>query len=191
MQHIKLIYGTLAGCSALYKTVVAGFTTQVKHTQTYTNKHDHFFLWLITLQVHPCCCKCQNFILLLRLNSIPLYIYIPHLFKKIFIYLFGCARSQLQHMGSSLWHVGSFLVAACRLLSCSMWDLLVVACGLFFFSCGLWDLVSRPGIELKTPTFGAQSPDHWTTREVPIWHLHNPFICWWTLRLISYLGNCK
>ena len=34
----------------------------------------------------------------------------------IFIYLFGCAGSLLQHVGSSLQHLGfCFLVAACRI----------------------------------------------------------------------------
>ena len=39
------------------------------------------FLWLIspsiiTLQVHPCCCKWQNFIPFLWLSSIPVYIFV-------------------------------------------------------------------------------------------------------------------
>ena len=39
------------------------------------------------------------------------------------------------------------------------------ACGIF--SCGLWDLVPQPGIELGPPASGVWSPSHWTTREVP------------------------
>ena len=35
-------------------------------------------------------------------------------------------------------------------------------------SCGLWDLVSWPGIKPRLPTLGAQSRRHWTTREVGI-----------------------
>ena len=35
-------------------------------------------------------------------------------------------------------------------------------------SCGLWDLVPRPGIKPGPPILGAQSLSHWTTREVPI-----------------------
>ena len=35
------------------------------------------------------------------------------------------------------------------------------------FSCGIWDLVPRLGIEPKPPALGARSPNHWTTREVP------------------------
>ena len=34
-------------------------------------------------------------------------------------------------------------------------------------SCGMWDLVPRPGIEPGPPALGAQSLSHWTTREVP------------------------
>ena len=34
-------------------------------------------------------------------------------------------------------------------------------------SCGMWDLVPRPGIEPGSPPLGAQSLSHWTTREVP------------------------
>ena len=42
---------------------------------------------------------------------------------------------------------------------------LIVACRLF--SCGMWNLVSWPGIETAPPALGAQSLIHWTTREVP------------------------
>ena len=35
------------------------------------------------------------------------------------------------------------------------------------FSCGMWDLVPRPGIEPAAPALGARSLTHWTTREVP------------------------
>ena len=30
-----------------------------------------------------------------------------------------------------------------------------------------WDLVPRPGVELKSPALGAESLSHWTTKEVP------------------------
>ena len=33
-------------------------------------------------------------------------------------------------------------------------------------SCGIWDLVTRPGIELGHAALGAWSLSHWTTREV-------------------------
>ena len=35
------------------------------------------------------------------------------------------------------------------------------------FSCGMWNLVSGPGIKPERPALGARSPSHWTTREVP------------------------
>ena len=44
---------------------------------------------------------------------------------------------------------------------------------LFFFffllaaSCGMWDLVPRPGIELMSSAVETWSLNHWTTREVP------------------------
>ena len=34
-------------------------------------------------------------------------------------------------------------------------------------SCGMWDLVLWPGIELGPPALRAWSPSHWTTMEVP------------------------
>ena len=40
----------------------------------------------------------------------------------------------------------------------------------FFFlaaSCGMWDLVPRPGIEPIPPSLGAWSLNHWTAKEVP------------------------
>ena len=35
------------------------------------------------------------------------------------------------------------------------------------FSCGMWDLVHWPGVELRSLALEAQSLSHWTTREVP------------------------
>ena len=40
------------------------------------------------------------------------------------------------------------------------------------FSCSMWDLVPRPGIEPGLPELGALSLSHWTTGEVP----KNPFL---------------
>ena len=35
-------------------------------------------------------------------------------------------------------------------------------------SCGMWDLVPKPGIELRPPALGVGSLSHWTTsRELP------------------------
>ena len=61
---------------------------------------------------------------------------------------------------------------------------LVEACKIF--SCSMWDLVPRPGIEPRPPALGARSLSHWTTREVP-WCIffgyhwdcyHHVFIDW-------------
>ena len=35
------------------------------------------------------------------------------------------------------------------------------------FSCSIWDLVPRPGIEPQLPALGVKSFGHWTIREVP------------------------
>ena len=45
-------------------------------------------------------------------------------------------------------------------------------------SCGMWDLVSWPGIEPRPPALGAQSLSRWATPEVP-----NYFFLWG--------GSCK
>ena len=66
------------------------------------------------------------------------------LFKKICIYLFGSA-------GSQLWHVGS---------------------SFFFFSCSMWDLVPWLEIESGPPELEAWYLSHWTTREVSNVKLH-------------------
>ena len=34
-------------------------------------------------------------------------------------------------------------------------------------SCGMWDLVPWPGIELRPPAEGDQCLSHWTTRDIP------------------------
>ena len=68
------------------------------------------------------------------------------IFLRLFvfnIYLFSCAKSSLQHVGS--------LIGAC--------EFIVVA---------LWDLVPWPGIEQWPPALGAWSLSHWTTREAPM-----------------------
>ena len=58
------------------------------------------------------------------------------------------------------------LVAARRILRCSMWD-----------------LVPWPGIEPGLPALGVQSLSHWTTREVPMAES-------WSEREASSLGLC-
>ena len=69
----------------------------------------------------------------------------------IFIYLFGCAGSYLQHAGFSIF------VALCSIFSWGIWTL----------SCSMWDLVPRPGIEPRPSVLGAQSLSLWTTRKAP------------------------
>ena len=55
------------------------------------------------------------------------------------------------YAGSQLWHTGSSIDLVA-------WEI---------FSCDMWDLVSRPGIELHASVLGATSLRHWTTRDVP------------------------
>lgn len=45
----------------------------------------------------------------------------PHFFKKVFIYLFGCTRPQLQHVKSLIF------IVAWKFFNWDMWDLSVVA----------------------------------------------------------------
>ena len=78
-----------------------------------------------------------------------------------FIYLAALYLScGMRNVQSSLCHGGSlvvacgiffFLVMACRIFSCSMWDLLIVP----------WQ-----GMVLRPPALGAWSLNHWTTRKV-------------------------
>ena len=69
-----------------------------------------------------------------------------------------------------------FIYLAVLGLRCSIWVFV-----LFCFSvavhgivtCGMCDLVPRPGMEPRTPALGAQSLSHSTTREVPILEYFN------------------
>ena len=60
------------------------------------------------------------------------------------------------------------VVAALEIFSLqsSIWDLSVAS--MQTLSCDMWDLVSWPGIEPRSPALGAQNLCHWTTREVPL-----------------------
>ena len=69
------------------------------------------------------------------------------IFILMFIYLFGCARSQLHHTSS--------LFVACRLL--------VVACGIH---------PTRDGT--SAPALGAEGLSYWTTRQVLYWFSSMP-----------------
>ena len=57
-------------------------------------------------------------------------------------------------------------------------------------------LIPRPAIEPALPALGAQSPNHWTTREVPPFHFLND-VFWWTgvlnfdeVQFINLYGYC-
>ena len=45
--------------------------------------------------------------------------------------------------------------------------MLLVFFFVFAMLCGMWDLSSRPSVELVPPAMDAQSLNHWTIREVP------------------------
>ena len=72
--------------------------------------------------------------------------------KQLYI-LFGWTESWLWHLGFSIFFM------ACKIF-------------IYFFSCGMWDLVLWPGIELGLPALGGWSLHHWTTREVTL------YLCW-------------
>ena len=42
-----------------------------------------------------------------------------------------------------------------------------LSCSMQTFDCGMWNLVSWPGIKPRPPAFGTQSFTHWITKEVP------------------------
>ena len=78
-----------------------------------------------------------------------------------FIYLAALYLSCGMRNGrSSLWHAGSLVVA------CGIFFFSVAACRIF--SCGMWDLliVPWPGMEPRPPALGAWSLNHWTTGKV-------------------------
>ena len=97
------------------------------------------------------CCKETDTTERLKLSSVSMFSFITKNFKQI--YLFGCAGSQLQSMGSSIF---------------------TVACGIFSFgmrtliSCSMWDLVPWPEMEPRALALGAQSLNCRPTREVPL-----------------------
>ena len=67
----------------------------------------------------------------------------------------GCSSGQhFFFLPVAAWVI--FLVAACRIFCCGMWNL----------SCRKWGLVPWPGIEPGPVALGTWSLSHWTTREV-------------------------
>ena len=72
----------------------------------------------------------------------------------IFIFIYLSAQVLVRHWGSSTF------VETCRIF-------LVVACKIF--SCSMWDLVPWAGIKPRPPALGVWSLSHWTTREAPVY----------------------
>ena len=58
-------------------------------------------------------------------------------------------------------------------------------------NCGMWDLVPWPGIEPRAPALGAQSPSHWTTKEVPeiLFHWRRPSLVVQSLSHVQLFGT--
>ena len=88
----------------------------------------------------------------------------------IYIYLFGCTRSYLQYIGSSIF---------------------LVVCG--SISYGKWNLVPWSGIKPRSPALGTWSHHvHWATREVPktfIWEAD--FIEKGRLKIFLFITHLK
>ena len=86
---------------------------------------------------------------------------------------FGCAGTQLWHMGSQLYHLGFFTVVH-ELLSCDSWALEhgLSCCGLRTqFFCSIQDHSSPTRYQTHIPWIARQTLNHLTTREVPV-HYH-------------------
>ena len=81
--------------------------------------------------------------------------------KKKKLYFCGWFRSQLQHAGSLLHHGGSFITTH-RLSSCGAQDQ---------FFCSIWDPSSPVRDQTSIPCIAGLTPNHWTTREVPVQNL--------------------
>ena len=57
-------------------------------------------------------------------------------------------------------------------------DVLDLRCGLQTLSWDMWDLVPWPRVEPGPPALGVQSLSHWTTGEIPWWHLMSRMLPW-------------
>ena len=77
--------------------------------------------------------------------------------------LLSCNRELIYHFSQSCFCCHFFLFKTCIFIW--LWQVLVVACRIF--SCSMWDLFPWPGIEPGSPALGAWNLSHWTTREVP------------------------
>ena len=91
------------------------------------------------------------------------------LFLKIFIYLFGCPRSQLQHVGSSSLTRDQTWAPCTGSLQSQALDHQGRPLKFFFnilhMAGGI--LVPQPVIKLMPPTLEAQSLNHWPNRVFP------------------------
>ena len=92
-----------------------------------------------------------------------------------------CRGQEKLHTGSFFWFCVCF-VCKCHAMSAKGWQFQFSGLCLFFFffnlamldlsfstqdlSCSMWGLVPQPGIEPWPPALGAQSLNHWTTKEV-------------------------
>ena len=116
----------------------------------------------------------------------------PHTIPMEFYKYHSLAVFQLGHLKNILKNL--FALG----LSCGMWDfqssLQHVGFFFFFFSCSMWDLVPRPGIEPRSPALGIWSFSHWTT----IWRWAtfggacgetDPALFWWSWEKES--GKCE
>ena len=93
------------------------------------------------------------------------------------VFLSGESHGQGSLVGSSSWGCRKLGTTESNLASCGirdLWSLLwhegPLSRGMQSLSCGMWDLVSWPGIETGSPALGVRSLSHWTTREVPLWN---------------------
>ena len=109
------------------------------------------------------------------------------IFSEVFFkYLFHCTRPWLWHAGSSVF------VAACGLFICDVWDLWVMVWELLVVACGIW--FPNEGLN-QAPHIGSRSLSRWTTREVPHWSIFvipslkaflNNFLLSWFLYFIQF-----
>ena len=51
-------------------------------------------------------------------------------------------------------------------------SVLCLRCSMFDLCWDIWDSIPWPGIEPRPPAFGVWSLSHWTTREIPVSHIH-------------------
>ena len=87
-------------------------------------------------------------------------------FFLFFVFCFALPFFFLIYLAALALSCGTRVCCRMRDLCCGLWGLFLVAASRIF-SCGMWDLVPWLGIEPGPPALGAWSLNHWTTREVP------------------------